>query len=76
MAAEPTKSTRLKIVSDGTYFTTKVMTEDGQVIDGVTSITWTIGPYPEGVIGKAVIHVELASVDVETDAELVTEAVV
>ena len=33
---------KLKIISDGKLQGTKVMTEDGQVIEGVTGITWSI----------------------------------
>lgn len=34
---------KLKIVSDGTPRGTKVMTESGEVIDGVNNIFWQIG---------------------------------
>lgn len=36
------KRTKLRIISDGNPLSTRVLTDDGQEILGVTAITWTI----------------------------------
>jgi hypothetical protein len=64
--------TKLRIVSDGTRFGTRIETEDGQVIEGIQAIDWKCDA-GEKPVATAVIRVRRVPIEVEVEAEIIEE---
>lgn len=61
---------KLKIVSDGTCYGTKVMTEDGKTIDNVREIVWSARP---GELARATISILVSEVEIEVENPNIVE---
>jgi hypothetical protein len=55
---------KLRIVSDGTPFNTKVFLGEQDITDQVISVSWSLGA---GEVAKATISMYLAEADVQAD---------
>jgi hypothetical protein len=59
---------KLKIVSDGTPTGTRLLTEDGNYIEGVRSIHWEIGV---DKVASAIVDIVLVPAELEVDDQRV-----
>lgn len=57
---------RIKIIGDGTLGRTKVVNEEtGEILDGVSSVSWTLDP---GLgISRCVLELNRISIDLDVD---------